>query len=203
MGEPAVLDAPGHGADGLAEIVGHNLRRLRTKQGYSLERLAAASGVSRAMLSQIENGKSAPTVSLLWKVANALGVPFATLVASKKLSGTAVLRRSEAKVLISSEGRFSSRALFPFESERRTEFYELRLAPNHTEQAEAHAPGTIENLIVTQGTVEIVAGREAPQLLGEGDAIVFQADVPHRYRNMRSVEAVLYLVMIYVTPVSG
>lgn len=28
-------------------------------------------------------------------------------------------------------------------------------------------------------------------MLGEGDAIVFQADVPHRYRNMRSVEAVL------------
>lgn len=187
----------------LPAIVGANLRRLRTRQGHSLDRLAKASGVSRAMLGQIENGKSAPTISLLWKIATALGVPFATLIASRQLSGTTVLRRDAAKILTSSEGRFSSRALFPFENERKAEFYELRLAANHTEHAEPHAPGTIENLVVTQGTVEVVAGREAPQLLGEGDAIVFQADVPHRYRNMRSAEAVLYLVMTYVAPISG
>ena len=187
----------------LAGIVGANLRRLRTKQGHSLERLAKVSGVSRAMLGQIENGKSAPTISLLWKVATALGVPFATLIASRQVSGTTVLRRDSAKILSSSDGRFTSRALFPFESERRAEFYELRLAPSHTEHAEAHAPGTLENIIVTQGTVEIVPGREAPQLLGEGDAIIFQADVPHRYRNMRAVEAVIYLVMTYVAPVGG
>jgi transcriptional regulator with XRE-family HTH domain len=187
----------------LTAIVGSNLRRLRTRQGYSLERLAKVSGVSRAMLSQIENGKSAPTIALLWKVATALGVPFATLIASRQLNGTTVLRRDDAKILSSSDGRFSSRALFPFDSERRAEFYELRLAPNHTEHAEAHAPGTIENLVVTQGTVEVTAGRGTPQLLGEGDAIVFQADIAHRYRNMRSVEAVLYLVMTYVSPVGG
>ena len=53
-------------------IVGANLRRLRKAQGHSLERLAELSGVSRAMLGQIETGKSVPTVSLLWKVADAL-----------------------------------------------------------------------------------------------------------------------------------
>lgn len=190
-------------ADEVALIVGVNLRRLRTRQGHSLERLAKISGVSRAMLGQIENGKSAPTISLLWKVATALGVPFATLMSSHQGSGASVLRRDDAKVLTSSEGRFSSRALFPYDIERRAEFYELRLAPHHTESAEAHAPGTSENIVVTQGAVEIAVGREPPRLLGEGDAILFQADVPHRYRNMRSVEAVLYLVMTYVNPVGG
>jgi transcriptional regulator with XRE-family HTH domain len=191
---------PGHE---LTEVVGTNLRRLRTRQGFSLERLAKASGVSRAMLSQIENAKSAPTISLLWKVATALGVPFATLIATKALSGTVVLPRDTAKLLTSSDGRYTSRALFPYESERRVEFYELRLAPNHTEFADPHAPGTIENLVVTQGALEVIVGREAPQVLGEGDAIVFQADVPHRYRNIRSVECQIYLVMTYVSPVSG
>jgi len=187
----------------LAQIVGGNLRRLRTRQGHSLERLARVSGVSRAMLSQIENGKSAPTIALLWKVATALGVPFATLIATGQAAGSVVMRRDDAKILTSSDGRFTSRALFPYDSERRVEFYELRLAPNHTEHAEPHAPGTVENLVVTQGAVEVLVGREAPKLLGEGDAILFQADVPHRYRNMRSVEAALYLVMTYVNPVTG
>jgi len=44
-----------------------NLKRLRTRQGHSLERLAKLAGVSRAMLSQIETGKSVPTISLLLK----------------------------------------------------------------------------------------------------------------------------------------
>jgi DNA-binding XRE family transcriptional regulator len=48
--------------DELSIIVGSNLRRLRRRQGHSLERLAQLSGVSRAMLGQIETGK--PTINL-------------------------------------------------------------------------------------------------------------------------------------------
>jgi transcriptional regulator with XRE-family HTH domain len=185
-------------ADDLTAQVGRNLRRLRVKRGYSLERLAKLSGVSRAMLGQIETGKSAPTISLLWKVVTALEIPFATLIATQEPGGTVVLRRETAKVLASSEGKFTSRALFPFDEERQVEFYELRIAPHHTERADPHAPGTRENIVVTQGAVEIIVGREQPKVLGEGDAILFEADEPHRYRNLGSSEAVLYLVMTYV-----
>ncbi len=185
----------------LPAIVGQNLRRLRTRRGHSLERLAKLSGVSRAMLGQIETGRSVPTISLLWKVATALGVPFANLLAAQELGGTTLLRRDQAKVLSSSDGKFTSRALFPFDSERHVEFYELRLAPLHRENAEAHAPGTRENLVVAQGTVEIVPGKEGPRILAEGDAILFEADVPHSYRNLGSSDAVLYLVMTYVEAV--
>jgi transcriptional regulator with XRE-family HTH domain len=182
----------------LSAILAKNLKRLRTQRGHSLERLAKLSGVSRAMLGQIETGKSTPTISLLWKVATALDVPFANLLAAQPTSGTAVLRRDGAKVLSSSDGRFTSRALFPFDSERRVEFYELRLAPNHREDAEAHAPGTKENLIVASGAIEIATTHDRPVTLAEGDAILFEADVPHSYRNLASTEAVLYLVMTYV-----
>jgi transcriptional regulator with XRE-family HTH domain len=202
---PAVAGSPSAGGNDvddasaeLSAILGRNLRRLRTQRGHSLERLAKLSGVSRAMLGQIETGKSTPTISLLWKVATALDIPFATLLAAEPTSGTVVLRCDEAKVLSSSDGRFTSRALFPFDSERRVEFYELRLAPNHREDADAHAPGTKENLLVAKGTIEITSGRERPVTLAEGDAILFEADVPHSYRNLTSLEAVLYLVMTYV-----
>src|SRR5215475_14285372 len=93
-GQPT--EAPDATAD-LPLILGRNLRRLRTRQGHSLERLAKLSGVSRAMLSQIETGKSQPTLGLLWKIATALGVPFATLLDSQKVRGTQVLRLEDAK----------------------------------------------------------------------------------------------------------
>jgi transcriptional regulator with XRE-family HTH domain len=196
LGHPAEEDSTE-----LPVVLGRNLRRLRTRQGHSLERLAKLSGVSRAMLSQIETGKSAPTISLLWKIATALGVPFATLLDSQRVRGTAVLRREAAKVLGSSEGKFTSRALFPFDGERKVEFYELRLAPLHQENAEAHAAGTVENIIVTQGAVEIRPGHEPAVTLNRGDAILFEADVAHSYRNLADREAVLYLVMTYVESV--
>jgi DNA-binding XRE family transcriptional regulator len=88
----------GDGSAELPTIVGKNLRRLRTRRGHSLERLAKLSGVSRAMLGQIETGKSTPTISLLWKVATALDVPFANLLAAQTARGTVVLKRDDAKV---------------------------------------------------------------------------------------------------------
>jgi transcriptional regulator with XRE-family HTH domain len=179
-------------------IVCRNLHRLRVRQGHSLERLAKQSGVSRAMLGQIETGKSVPMIGLLWKIATALGVPFANLIAAEDARGTLVLHRASAKLLSSNQGQFTLRALFPFESERQVEFYELRLAPLHRERADAHAPGTRENLVVARGTVEITSGSSRPVTLSEGDAILFEADVPHSYRNLGTEEAVLFLVMTYV-----
>jgi len=150
------------------------------------------------MLGQIETGKSAPTISVLWKISTALGVPFATLLAAHGSHGTVVLSQDHAKVLTSADGKFTSRALFPFDSERRVEFYEIRLAPHHCEHADAHATGTRENLVVARGAVEITAGEERPRTLAEGDAILFEAGVPHSYRNLGSSEALIYLVMTYV-----
>jgi transcriptional regulator with XRE-family HTH domain len=198
MSQPAFADEPIDPAAELPVIVGRNLRQLRTRRGYSLERLAKLSGVSRAMLGQIETGKSTPTISLLWKVATALGVPFSNLLAAETSAGTVLLRSEDAKILSSKDGRFTTRALFPFSEERKVEFYELRIAPHHRENADAHAPGTRENVVLVHGAVEILVQGSRPVALSQGDALVFEADVPHAYRNLGPTEAVLYLVMTYV-----
>ncbi len=184
----------------LTTVVGVNLRRLRVRRGLSLERLSKASGVSRAMLSQVELGQSTPTINVVWKITTALGVPFSTLIASEEAPAAAVLRVHDAKVLVSNAGEFSSRALFLFSGPRRVEFYELKLAPRATERAEAHPAGTQENLVVAKGhaAIEITGQRE---LLEPGDAIVFQADVPHAYVNTGDTEVVMYLVMTYAETV--
>ena len=180
----------------LAPVVGSNLRRLRTKRGLSLERLSQLSGVSRAMLGQIELGQSAPTINVLWKIARALEVTFSALISTRTSSGALVLRSEDSKLLTSKDRTFSSRALFPFDEPRRVEFYELRLTPGGHESADAHAPGTSENLVVTAGVVEIDVGGETHRLEA-GDSILFEADTPHAYRNGGKGEAVMYLVMTY------
>jgi transcriptional regulator with XRE-family HTH domain len=183
----------------LTLIVGANLRRLRVKKGLSLERLAKASGVSRAMLGQIELGQSTPTINVLWKIAKALWVPFSTLLANPAAPTTALFPSASARRLMSGDGAFSSRALFSFAGSRGTEFYELRMAPFGVECAEAHAPGTTENLVVASGSIRIRVGK-SQYLLGPGDAIYFEADLPHEYANPGDVETVMYLVMKYAEP---
>jgi transcriptional regulator with XRE-family HTH domain len=195
--EPREVAAAG---SDLTPVVGANLRRLRGQRGLSLEKLSKASGVSRAMLGQIELGQSAPTINVLWKISSALGVPFSGLISARQEGGLQVMRADAAKLLTSHDGAFSSRALFPFDSPRRVEFYQLTLRPGAVEKADPHNPGTVENLVVAQGSVEIEAGGKR-EVLGPGDAIVFEADVPHVYRSKAAGETVMFLVMTYADTV--
>ena len=54
--------------------VGQNLRRLRNGLGLSLDEASKLTGVSKAMLGQIERGESSPTISTLWKISSGLKV---------------------------------------------------------------------------------------------------------------------------------
>jgi len=185
--------------ENLGLVVGHNIKRLRHRRNLSMEALAKLSGVSRAMLGQIELGRSVPTINVVWKIARAFDVPFSTLIANETVKSIRVLSANETKILTSATGDFSSRALFPFDGERSTEFYELRLKPGSVEHADAHAIGTMENIVVSRGALEIEIGNDVSQL-SAGDAVLFQADAPHTYKNTSKGETVAYLVMTYVEP---
>ena len=148
------------------------------------------------MLGQIELRQSSPTINILWKIARALNVPFSALISQTSTGGAKVLPVARMKILTSRDGKFSSRALFPFDGPRKVEFYELRLAPHALEIAEPHPPGTVENLVVTTGALEVHAGKQRHRL-SKGDAIQFEADVPHEYHNPGAHETLMYLVMTY------
>jgi quercetin dioxygenase-like cupin family protein len=154
-------------------------------------------GVEDELLKAIVHGQRAPSIDLLWKIANALGVPFGSLIATPRRGGAAIIRRNDHNVLVSSDGAFQSRALTAFGIDPRVEIYELSIAPGHTERSQAHAPGTSENLVIIEGALEIVTGREPPYRLNAGDAIHFDADVPHSYRNIGEGVARAHLILAY------
>jgi transcriptional regulator with XRE-family HTH domain len=182
--------------DPISARVAQNLQRLRGKRQLSLDALARQSGVSRAMLAQIESGRSVPSIKVLCKIAKALKVSVAAFLEQRSFDGVALLSASQSKRLVSANGAFVSRALFPFDTARQSEFYELRLSPLGEEYSEGHGPGVQENLVVSQGVLEISVNDER-YLLSTGDSILFYADQPHRYRNPADSEAVAYLVVTH------
>ncbi len=108
----------------------------------------------------MEAGKSEPTLESAWRIATALEVPFAALIADQVPRGAVVMRKGKAKIIVSQDLGLTTRALLPFEEGRRVEFYELRLAAGHYEASEPHSPGTEEFLFVARGALEVTVGRE-------------------------------------------
>ncbi len=187
-------DAAGEPVD-LGVVVAQRLGELRKQRQLTLDALARSSGVSRAMLWQIEQGRSAPTLKVLGRVAASLDVPLTALLYGVR-HDVEVLRAANSKRLSSADGGYVSRALFPFTGTHAVEFYEISIAPGGEERAEAHAAGTVENLVVNAGEVEIEIASKV-HVLAAGDAIHFRADQLHAYRNRGSVPVLLYLVMSY------
>ena len=56
-----------------AKKLGENLKRIRTKKNISQGDIAKLLGVSRGFVSNVENGKTNPTLSTITKLANAIG----------------------------------------------------------------------------------------------------------------------------------
>ncbi|HEY4103850.1 MAG TPA: XRE family transcriptional regulator [Polyangiaceae bacterium] len=192
--------APGSGDElGAAEVarrVAESLKRFRKARGLSLDELAAKSGVSRAALSQIEGTRTNPTLSVLWKVAVGLDLPFHELLGVSEDGIAKILRAGAAPPLKSADGRMESRLLSPGGSSPDVEIYELRFLPKAVHRSEPHGRGTMETLVVMTGALRLSL-QEAEHDLLPGDAIFFKADMPHMYENRATHETRCFNVIRY------
>jgi XRE family transcriptional regulator, regulator of sulfur utilization len=176
------------GAAELARRVAEALRRFRRDRQLSLDDLSERSGVSRAALSQIEGGRTNPTLAVLWKVAVGLEIPFHDLLGPQQEQAVLVLRAGDALPLRSTDSRTESRLLSPGGARSDTEVYELKLLPKAMHRSDPHAQGTAETLVVLTGAVRLGAGSVTYDLQ-TGDSVFFRADVEHFYENRGSREA--------------
>jgi XRE family transcriptional regulator, regulator of sulfur utilization len=176
------------GAAELARRVAESLRRYRQDRQLSLDDLATRSGVSRAALSQIEGRRTNPTLSVLWKIAVGLGIPFQDLLGNDRDAPILVLRAGDSSPLRSADGRTESRLLSPGGASTGTEVYELRMLPKAVHKSDPHARGTTETLIVLSGNLRLVVAGTV-QEIAAGDSVFFRADVEHSYENPSAREA--------------
>ena len=178
--------------------VGQTLQSLRHAQNLSLEELSRKAGVSKSMLSQIERNLANPTIALVWRLANALGVGIGDLLGSKsKAAPLLSLVPSHAiPSLNSSDGKCVLRILGPLESAGQFEWYELTLQPQGVLDSQPHEVGSREHLTVLSGAVEIHAGTENVRAR-KGETARYSVDVPHSIRNANRLVAVVLLVVVH------
>ena len=179
--------------------VGVALAALRQSAGLSLDALARQSGVSKSMLSQIERNKTNPTVGVVWRLAQALGVEVAELLGGSTRGPQHTINlvpKSQTPSMRTADEKCELRILGPVELAGRFEWYEITLQPGGALRSEAHPPGSREHLTVLSGQVSVSSGDRAQHVVAEETAR-YAADVPHAIVNEGKVRAVALLVVLH------
>jgi transcriptional regulator with XRE-family HTH domain len=180
-----------------------SLKRLRADQGWSLEKTAQETGVSKAMLGQIERGESSPTIATLWKIAAGFDVSLTALLEPAAPNGIDASLCSSPLVRSANQVRHQPAQnsmlvapLFPYDSQLKFEWLELTFIPGYEQYSSAHIAGVVEHIVVIKGSIELLLD-EQWQTFYEGDAIRFNADKPHGYRNTSQADTVVHNLIHY------
>jgi transcriptional regulator with XRE-family HTH domain len=177
--------------------LGKNIANIRKSKNISLEELANRSGVSKGMISQIEQEKVNPTVAVVWKIAYGLDVPFQNLV----VEGDAEtlfnpLQKSDTVLLEKADNKCVFRILSPMYMAEKLEIYMLKIEKGGCLESKPHQDGTEEFITVLEGKASVEIGSNK-SVMEPGDSIHYRADLEHTIRNVGDGICNIYMVVNY------
>jgi len=172
--------------------IGPRVRALREAMDLSLRELGDRAGVSAPMLSQVERGETSPTLSVAARIAAGLELSLSQLLRLDEADGVTVVRRAERRPGGARSRGHSYAVLTPPLPGQRAEVSHHVLGPGAATGGPGdppiHEPGSRETAVVTSGGVTLVCDGVAHDL-ADGDAVTFDADLPHHFENPGDREA--------------
>lgn len=172
--------------------VGPEIRDLRKARQMTIPDLATATGYSTGFLSQVERGKSSPSVDALHKIATALGVSISWFFRNEAADDPV-----EREYIVRARGRrslgFKAGITDELLSPHLRGELELLLSRFPPGTSSGDAPYTHrgeEAGVVMQGRMELFIG-DKRFVLETGDSFGFPSNLPHRYANVGDIEAVV------------
>lgn len=166
--------------DYLSYNISKNLNRIRTSRGMSLDAAAEQTGVSKSMLYQIEQGAANPSINVLGKIASGLRIEFTELVASPP-EASYLVKTAEAYPIKEDE-KYTVKTCFPYEDNKKIEFYRIDILPGGVYVSGGHGSGTREYIAVLEGVLTVDTGREV-QEVSPDEIFRFNCEEEHRYIN--------------------
>ena len=173
------------------------LKTLRHQRGWSLDKAAEETGVSKAMLGQIERQESSPTIATLWKIASGFRTSFSSFIEDINNDfKEPIYRTGKTKRLHPKDKKIRVMPLFSFDKELRIEIYVIELLPGYEHLSPPHKHGVIEHVITIDGHIDVlVDGIWHP--INKGEGIRFKANQPHGYRNTTTSIACFHDIIHY------
>jgi transcriptional regulator with XRE-family HTH domain len=178
--------------------VGPRIRALREHMGLSLRDLAERCGVSAPMLSQVERGETSPTLAVATRIAFGLDLSLSQLLRLDEGEGVLVVRAIDRRQGGAARRGHSYEVLTPPLPGQRAEVslhvLSAGASTGGTDDPPIHEPGSRETAVVLEGSVRLLC-EGAEYDLREGDAVTFDADLPHHFENPTDADARLMAVV--------
>jgi transcriptional regulator with XRE-family HTH domain len=168
--------------DAVSVNIGDRLRELREARNISMRALATRSGLSANALSMIERGRASPSVSTLYKLADALGVSITSFFGSDSQRKQVVFLKADERSRVSfTRGVFEGLGGEQFVG--RVEPFMLTLESNANSGPRSMAHTGHEFVFCLRGQLEYQVERQIYQL-ASGDSLLFAAHLKHRWKNV-------------------
>lgn len=183
--------------ENLNKKISSTLKALRQERGWSLDVASQKTGVSKAMLGQIEREESSLTIATLWKIISGFGVSFSTFVGIESVDNAKVYREGNFKQVHPQDDKILIMPVFAFDKSLNFEMFIIELLPGCEHLSAAHPTGIIEHIVVVNGEIEVLVD-DVWRSLKPKEAIRFNADQPHGYRNTAKTKAVFHNLIHYL-----
>ncbi len=179
--------------------VGERIRRVRREKGLTLKAVESLSGVSAAHLSEIERGVTSPTMGSLVRIARALAKSTAYFLEENELGEISMVNAKDRvrEVARGRDGKPTSRSSALIERLTigipggRLHARRVELPVDCAYRTDLHSHPGFEAIVVLHGRIRARAGESTVELAA-GDAMHFDASLPHAYGNAsRSEPAVV------------
>lgn len=175
-------------------MLGERLRELRLRHQLTLRELATEAEVSPALLSQLENGVTDPSLSTLRKLAGVFHAEVSTLFSEPNAPMVHLSRPGERMRLTAPLGEISYERLTPGRGDLEVLYATMR--PGDVSSGEARGHESTECIVVLEGEVVVEIGPERYTLVAR-DALTFDSRLVHRFCNESLLPAVY---LLSVTP---
>ncbi|MCW2989665.1 MAG: helix-turn-helix protein [Solirubrobacterales bacterium] len=183
--------------DALNERIARVVRERRRERGATLAAVADDAGLSRTILSRIENGHGNPSIETLFRIGRALELPLSAMLEEGEEPRARVIRARTGAQLQADSG-MTGWLVHAQASGHHTEVYEIALPAGTDQRTAGHQPGTRELVFCVTGRLRVgPIGAEVE--LRAGDAAWFEADAEHHYVAVRATRALNWIV----TPARG
>ncbi|MCO7197568.1 XRE family transcriptional regulator [Pseudoalteromonas sp. OANN1] len=169
----------------ISKNLGVRLKDIRKERGLSLDKLANMTGISKAMLGQIERFESSPTVELLWKLAQGIGIEYTMLLDPSD--------PQNSNNSINQEGSIFA-PVYSSNGSKNTEVFVISLIPNDEHLREPHDNVAEELVHVLEGQLEVFYDG-AWHLLKTDQKTKFSAAQKHGYRALDSATKFINVIV--------
>lgn len=166
----------------IGRLLGRRIRRIRQEKNLTLKEIEAKVRVSATHISEIERGKTSPTIGALERIATALDVPPSHLIDIPPLADFSPRHRKDLPAVHLKDGAVRLEGVTHRDAVSDLSIFFATIEGNGVVDPVAGHRGE-EFCYVLDGFLEVTVDGQ-PHVLRRGDSIHFKASQPHHIRNL-------------------